>query len=95
MQEEVKLLGKEYFNLDTSINFQQKFVAGRDQNPRAPKQGQFPMINDDHAGRKWAITLAKHLRIFFGLLKIAFLGLGPMERKYIYASRHHSSTSLC
>lgn len=47
-------------------------MAGRDQNPRAPKQGKFPMINDDHAGRKWAITIAKHLRIFFWFAEDSF-----------------------
>lgn len=40
-------------------------MAGRDQNPRAPKQGQFPMINDDHAGRKWAITIANAIFFWF------------------------------
>lgn len=40
-------------------------MAGRDQNPRAPKQGQFRMINDDHAGRKWAITIANAIFFWF------------------------------
>lgn len=40
-------------------------MAGRDQNPRAPKQGQFPMINDDHADRKWAITIANAIFFWF------------------------------